>query len=137
MRKVKDTSAKRGLMLFGSLLIFAAVILGVGDIGGFLPSLPRTLGQCKADALQQLVSVKRNDNEPITSSANLNYYARFTEVVQVCMESHGYRFDEDDVAGRVVAEEEKSKMDPAELGVWLHWNFVQAEKYWHKRWFWQ
>lgn len=135
---VTGTHKKRFLIIAGTALVSIFAALSLADFLGFLPSLPRTLGNCKTEATKQLVSVHRYDNRPIDDPENSEWYAKHAELLSSCMESHGYKLDEHAAAvfvGRLMKTEV-----PSSTGGTIEYDedvARQLETFWHRRWFWE
>ncbi len=127
---------KKRLLLFALAFITVLVAVIVADFLGFLPTLSRALAQCKADAFKQLINVKRFDDKPVTDSVNVVYFSKHTELVQTCMESRGYIFDDRNVAIQVTQTMKMLRADPKMIAS-LNYDQIQLERNWHRRWFWQ
>ena len=134
MTLVRDL--KRILVKSGAALSVVVAVLLVADFFNLLPSLPRALGTCKAEATTGLAGLRREDDQPSSDERNYEWHSKHAEIVQACMEAHGYKFDKRAAAVMVTGIMERNKYDTGAVGA-VDDTAAQIERYWSRRWFWQ
>jgi hypothetical protein len=131
---------KKGLLTVGVVALVSAAALLLADTLGLLPSLPRTLAHCKAEADKSLVGLHRYDDKPMDDPRNAEWFAKHSELVTSCMESHGYVLKKHEVASfeeRMHAVARSYNNDSLSLSASFRNDAVQIEEFWQRRWFWQ
>ena len=117
---------------------FTCVAVGIVgfDFLGLLPSLPRTLGACKAEAAMKLAELHRYDDKPIDDPRNIEWYGKHADMLTACMESRGYMLDEAAVAKHVLQIQQATKAEPSSIN-YAEDGARELQEFWHHRWFWE
>jgi len=133
-----SASDKTGLglwpQIFAVLGITAAAM--AADSAGLFPSLPRTLGKCKMEALTHSSPLKLRSAEAIDSTGNQEYFDKYAALVTACMESNGYRIDSS-AKSRYTLNAVKTMDHNTGVMPEANYSAVQIESFWQRRWFWQ